>query len=609
VTQVLIYLDKESGLSLQTQIRQRLVDGIVVGSFPAGKRLPSSRKLAQQLGVSRNTVVAVYEKLIADGYVESRQRSGLYVSESWRGNRVYAPEPSETESETELLVWRNRLDVVPASGCSDQDYSNWTESPFPFLDGKFDASLFPLAEWREASKHALSVADVEQWSTGSGDADDEQLIEQIRTKFLTRRGINARPEQILITLGTQNSFYIITQLLADERSSVAIEEPGNFRMRNLVEDRGARVLSQPVDSEGITVNPSLAECDWVYATPSHQIPTAVTMSATRRRELVAAAREYDFLIVEDDYECEISYLDQPQPALRSMDPEDRVIYVGELSKLLSPGIRLGFIVANEAFIGRARDLRRAMFNHPPLNNQRAAAFLLSTGSYEAALRRLSRTLYQRRIALRDALSNMRGVPLQISPEVGGTTYWVKTPKQFNVRYFIDEAAKHGILLEPVERYYSNPNNAENCFRMGVTSIPEERIVPGVRRLVELIRHLVRDQVEHLESASGQWLRGDALQRTMAGATVLYREVYGTLCTIGLHPDGKMTGQMDDASGDRDTGAWRTDGERFYRRWDRWNYAAEASYYIVIDGDQIKYFNSDRQIVDTAIIRLVGGPAA
>jgi len=608
VQQALIYLDRDSSLSLQTQVRQRIVDGIASGAFPPGMRLPSSRKLARQLDVSRNTVVAAYEKLIADGYVLSRQRSGLFVADS-REERFPDHTGAEPDSQSDLLVWRNRIQAIPAHRSQAHEYPDWNRFQYPFIDGKFDASLFPLSEWREASRHALSVADVEQWSAGSGDADDERLIEQIRTKFLTRRGIHARPEQILITLGTQNSLYIVSQLLAGEGTRVAIEDPGNFRMRELVEERGATLEPIPVDADGLVAGAGLAGCDWIYTTPSHQIPTAVAMTERRRRELIATARKHDFLIVEDDYECEINYLDRPLPALRSLDHDDRVIYVAELSKVLAPGIRLGFIVANEAVIRRARDLRRAMFNHPPRNNQRAAAFLLSTGDYEAVLRRLSRDLYERRLVLRDALSNMRGVPLQISPEVGGTTYWVKAPRRFNVGYFIEEAAKHGILLEPVEHYYSDAARAENCFRMGVTSIPEERIVPGVRRLVELIRYLVRDQVEKLDTAAGSWLRGDELLRVMSGATVYYREVYGTVCTIRLHADGTMTGDMDDAHGDRDSGTWWVDGDRFFRRWQRWNYAAEAGYYIVLDGDEIKYFNQDRQVVDAARIRLAAPSSA
>tara|TARA_R110002049_G_scaffold54869_24_gene152433 strand:+ start:3339 stop:5156 length:1818 start_codon:yes stop_codon:yes gene_type:complete len=599
----LFYLDRDSDLNLQTQIRQKLVDGITSGAFPPNTRLPSSRKLAQQLNVSRNTVVAVYQELVADGYIVSRQRSGIFVGDALPDSKVAGRVTDEVDKTAQLLVWRNRIKHERISESEAHDLPNWSNYPFPFIDGKFDASLFPLAEWREASKLALSVAAVEEWSTGSVDADDAMLVHEIRTKFLTRRGIQAGPDEVLVTLGTQNSLYLISQLLADRTTTVGIEEPGNFRLRRLLEDRGARIRPQPVDENGLRVDRGLAGCDWVYVTPSHQVPTAVAMPGKRRRALVAAAAKYDFLIVEDDYECELNYDARPEPAIHSMDADGRVIYVAELAKVLAPGLRLGFIVANAALIRQARNLRRTLSSSPPLNNQRVAAYFLSLGYYDAMMMRLSKVLRRRRLELRDALSNMRGVPLRISPEVGGTTYWVKAPKQFNVDYFVQEAAQHGVLLEPVAQYYSNTQRAENCFRMGVTSIPQDRIVRGVKRLVELIRYLVRGQVEHLDSAAGVWLRGSDLLQAMSGATVYYEEVYGTLCTIELHPDGSMSGRMSSDSNDCDEGTWRVEGDRFLRRWNRWNYATESAYYIVLDDERIKYFNEDRQIVDSARIEL------
>jgi len=600
----LFYLDRESDLSLRQQIRQKLVDGIRSGAFPGGTRLPSSRKLAQQLRVSRNTVVSVYQDLIADGYIVSRQRSGIFVNDDVAKYRL-EPARESGKASSGLLVWPNRIKYRRVATANADEIANWNAYPYAFLDGRFDASLFPLSEWREANKLALGVAAVEDWSTGDGDDDDPSLIHEIRTKFLTRRGIQASDNEVLLTLGTQNSLYLIARLLADSTAVVGIEEPGNFRMRSLVEARGATVRPQTVDEDGIRIDAKIDDCDWIYVTPSHQIPTAVPMSMERRRELVKAATDGDFLIVEDDYECELNYQDQPRPALRSMDKSGRVIYVAELSKVLSPGIGLGFIVADAAFIRRARELRRALFSHPPLYNQRAAAYFLSLGYYDSMMMRLGKTLGDRRLELRDALSNMRGVPLEISPEVGGTTYWVKAPRQFNVAYFVQEAAEHGILLEPVADYYQDPGRAENCFRMGITSIPQDKIVPGVRRLVELIRRLVRGQVEHLDTAIGTWLRGPALERFMSGAVIRYQEVYGTVCTIRLHADGRMSGDMESASEDTDTGVWRVEGDLFYRRWDRWNYAAEAAYYIVVDGDTVKYFNHDRQIVDSAKVDPAG----
>jgi len=599
----IIYLDPDSKLSLQNQIRQNLVDGILNGAFSPGTKLPSSRKLADQLGIARNTVVMAYQQLIAEGYLVSRQRSGIFVNQDIVDARVGYSDDSSPERVIENAVWRKRIKGPIQAKNIAADPPNWRQYPYPFIDGKFDSSLFPLSEWREANRLSLGVADVRDWSTGGGDADDAMLIEEIRTKILTRRGIHARPDEILITMGTQNSLFLISRLLADKSTAAALEEPGNSEMRELLRQQGTLVVPQPVDENGVLVDENLVNCDLVYVTPSHQVPTAACMSLERRQALVKSAADNDFLIIEDDYECETSYLDHPQPALRSIDSNGRVIYVASFSKVLAPGIRLGYIVADAPFIKRARELRRTMLNHPPLNNQRTAAFFLSLGHYDSLMLRLGRVFRERRMALRDALNEIRGIPMEISPEVGGTTYWVRTPKEINVQRLAEEAARQGVLVEPVEHYYAVRENAENCFRMGVTSIPEEKVRPGVTKLVTLIRSLVKGQVEHLSTSSGNWLTGDELNRTMSGATFLYREFYGVPCTIELHPDGSMTGRRGFANEEGDTGRWWVDGERWHRKWKRWVYGEETAYFIVIDGDKIKWFNGDRQIVDSSYIRL------
>jgi len=602
VQDAIIYLDPESPLGLQNQIRQKLVDGILSGTFPPGMKLPSSRKLADQLDIARNTVVLAYQQLVAEGYLVSRQRSGIFVNKDMLDSRVGFSAATASATAEEATRWRRRFRDRPRETEPPRDLPNWSKYPYPFIDGKFDASLFPLAEWREASRLALSVADVRDWSTGSGDADDPLLIEEIRTKILTRRGIQAKPDEVLVSLGTQNSLFTVCELLIDRGTTVGIEEPGNSAMRQLALRRGARLRSLPVDAEGLVVDEALGGADIVYVTPSHQIPTAVTMSRDRREAVLAAAAKHDLLVIEDDYECETSYHDRPEPALRSMSRDGRVIYVGSLSQVLGPGVRIGYLVADAEFIRRARELRRSMLNHPPLNNQRTAAFFLSLGHYDALMTRMARIFRERRRALRDALNYYRSVSIEISPEVGGTTWWVRMPEDFDVGYLASEAEREGILIEPVQHYYADPANAENCFRMGVTSLPIERIRPGVARLAELIRNLVSGRVEHLDSSTGEWLTGDDLAGAMADRVILYNVVYGVPCTIELHADGRMTGTAGYANEDCDTGRWWVDGDRWYRQWNEWVYGEASGYYVVIDGDRVKWFNADRQIVDAAFIR-------
>jgi GntR family transcriptional regulator/MocR family aminotransferase len=221
--------------------------------------------------------------------------------------------------------------------------------------------------------------------------------------------------------------------------------------------------------------------------------------------------------------------------------------------------------------------------------------------------RLGRTFQARRRALRDALNYYRGVSIEISPEVGGTTYWVRLPADFKAEYLASEAERQGILIEPVSHYYADEANAENCFRMGITSLSEDKIRPGVVKLTELIRSLVSGRVEHLETSTGEWLTADDLQRAMSDKIIIYNVVYGVPCTIELHSDGRMVGTAGYANEDCDIGRWWIDGDRYHRQWEQWNYGEEAAFYIVVDDDRIKWFNQDRQIVDAAFIHNMSRP--
>ena len=343
MTDALIYLDPDSRLSLQSQIRQKLVDGILQGVFPAGGKLPSSRKLAEQLGVARNTVVLAYDQMVGEGFLESRERSGIFVCDDILEGRIGFDGAPSARSEPGS-DWRDRIRLEVQRSPWLQWPSDWQQHPFPFIDGYFDSSLYPSTQWREASRMALGARVIHEGTVTEGDADDPALIEEIRTKMLPRRGISAALDEILITLGEQNALYIITRLLADRSVRVVMEEPGNPRLRQLLVQSGASVIAQPVDEHGMVINSRLEDAQVIHVTPSHQVPTAVTMPNERREALLKMAASNDQLIIEDDFEHEHNYLGQPHPALRGMDNENRVVYVSGLPKVLAPGLRIGFIV-------------------------------------------------------------------------------------------------------------------------------------------------------------------------------------------------------------------------------------------------------------------------
>ena len=595
----IIYLDPESELNLQAQIRQKLVEAIVLGNFPRGQRLPSSRKLADQLGVARNTVVLAYQQLIDEGYLISRERSGLYVNEKIYEDRV---DTSFTQGEQREMAdhWRARF---KGSLKTEQDFvcpANWQQYPYPFLEGQFDHSLYPVKEWREASRLALGVKEINEWAGETGDLDDPMLIEQIRTKILPRRGIQARPEEILITVGTQQALYLVAELLVDSSVAVAVEEPGYPDMRRLLAQRGSPLVYQSVDEQGIVVDERLDDCQLIYVTPSHQTPTAVTMSMERREALLAKATEQDSLLIEDDFEFESNYLTRPHPALRSIDTQDRVIYMSCLSKVLAPGLRLGFMVAAPEVIHEARKLRRLTVRHPPLNNQRTAAFFLSLGHYDTFLMHMHQIFEERWIALRRALNYYMLFYVEMAPAQGGSSLWVSGPEDLDVKYVADQAAKRGILIEPVDHYYATANAPKNCFRMGITSIPHERIRDGVLQLRQLFHDLTRNKTETFTNATGEHLTGQELEMSLKGETMISIIAYGDPCTIEICPDGSLIGKAGYANEDTDHGTWWIENNRWHRQWSRWAWGEVGIYDVRRDDDLIKLFDEDGWLIDRYI---------
>lgn len=594
-------LDGGSLAGLQEQIRQRMIDAILDGLFASGRKLPSTRALAQHLGVARNTVVLAFQQLAADGYIIARERSGLFVNEEMvKGRRAISRVGGRTEA-SHSTVWSDKIKGGVTETDAQRVPPDWHKYPFPFLEGRFDPALFPVDEWREASRLASRASEIQHWVSDPGEADDPLLIREICTKVLPRRGIHAQPGEILITAGARQGLHLVAEIFADGASTVALEEPGNPAMLALLKRRGARLVHQPVDDNGLIVDDALNGCGLVYTTPSHQRPTGVVMSLARREQLLARAHSSDFIVIEDDFECETSYQDDALPALRGMPGGERVIYVANLSRVLAPGLRLGYIVAPPDVIVEARRLRTLLTRHPPLNNQRTAAYFISLGHYDATMLRIGRELHARLIALRDGLNHYLHQSIAIAPVRAGTTIWVEGPRDLDARDIARAAEARGVLIEPVSAYYAAGRPPAHIFRMGVTGITGTRIRSGVETLAETIKEMADGSTPRLDMARREWLRGDDLRRAMSGATLLYRTVYGEPCTIELRRDGRMIGRSGFANEDRDEGRWWIENDLWCRQWSDWAYGETSTFLTRILGDRIQWFSQDGKLRDSAII--------
>ncbi len=266
---------------------------------------------------------------------------------------------------------------------------------------------------------------------------------------------------------------------------IGIEDPGYADARNIFSIESTHTTALPVDHDGLVIGKEVGACDYVYVTPSHQFPTTVTMPLERRQELLRRASRDSFVIFEDDYESEINFTGPPTPALKSLDTEDRVIYIGSLSKTLAPGLRMGYLVAPTELIREARALRRLMVRHPPTNNQRTIAIFVSRGHYDALIKRVSTAYRDRWEVMNEALATHLPDPAR-KPTFGGSSYWIKGQSSLDARELEAAAAERGILIEPGDVCFMHEPTPKNFFRLGVSSIPLDRIEPGIRQLAELI---------------------------------------------------------------------------------------------------------------------------
>ncbi|WP_333839342.1 MocR-like pyridoxine biosynthesis transcription factor PdxR [Pelomicrobium sp.] len=471
------------GLSLQSQIRQMLVSAILDGQIPVGVPLPSSRELAEQLGVARNTVVLAYQQLVDEGYLISRERSGHFVNPDILGRK--APLPEGATGGGPAPRWSERFRFQPSRQRNIVKPENWQTFPYPFIYGQFDPSLFPTAEWRECCMKELSVMEIRDWAPDLIARDDHSLIQQIRTRVLPRRGVWASEEEIVVTVGAQQALYLLADLLVTDRTVVGMEDPGYPDARNIFASRTSRVIGLPVDEQGLPVSEALDQCDYVYVTPSHQCPTTVTLPLERREALLRRAEKADFVLIEDDYECEHGFAKEPLPALKSLDRSDRVIYIGSLSKTFAPGLRLGYIVGPEVLIREMRALRRLMLRHPSAFIQRSFALFLALGHHDAMLRRLSYAYRERAQVLAEAID--RHLP-QVAhvPTTGGASCWITGPSWLDARALARSAAARGVLIEPGDVFFMADDPPRHHFRLGFSSIPVDKIEPGIQRLAEAL---------------------------------------------------------------------------------------------------------------------------
>ena len=365
-----ILLNRSKRTTLQSQLYAALRAALTSGALQAGDAVPSSRDLALDLHVSRNTVIATYDQLIGEGYLEARPRAGLFVNAALVQPATVSPGAAKTPA-------ARPPSPRPPAG------------PRPFRPCQPDVRLFPLALWNRLRSRAIrangtALLHYQPHAPLGLPALQRSLAEYLRDS----RGVRCAWQQVAVTTGSQQALYLLAQLLIKPGSAVLMEDPGYFGARLAFQQAGAAIRPAPVDAEGlIPPGHDGTEARLIYTTPSRQFPTGACLPVARRLALVEWARKAKAWIIEDDYDSEFRYSRPPLPSLHSLDTTGRVIYIGSMSKVLLPALRIGYLVLPEALLDSFAELRTTVDDHGPTIDQATLADFIASGAFYTHIRR------------------------------------------------------------------------------------------------------------------------------------------------------------------------------------------------------------------------------
>jgi GntR family transcriptional regulator/MocR family aminotransferase len=464
------------GESLQTQLFAAIRQAVLSGDLVAGERLPSSRSLAADLGLGRNTVLAAMDRLVAEGYLESRPGAGLFVAADLLaegiGAVVRTPAPA----------------LSRRAGRFADLHAEREQAGTPLLlPGQPALDEFPLDLWRRLSTQVLR-RDRQALLTGGAPQGLPALREALATYLADTRGVACTPDSIVIVSGAQQALDLIGRVLLDAGDAVAVEDPGYIGAREALAGVGARLLPVPVDEQGfdpavlarLRPAPKL-----LMLTPSHQFPLGMTLPLGRRLALLAEAQARGLWIVEDDYDCEYRYEGPPLQALQGLDGGQRVLYVGTFSKVMFPGLRLGYVVLPPGLVDGFLRAKAAADGYAAPWPQATLAAFIAEGHLAQHVRRM-RVLYRRRRqALLTALDLQAGNLFTIRPSAAGLHVVAEFRDGRDDRAAAAAAQAVGLRVSPLSRYaMAHPASG---LLLGFAGSSEAALAGAVQRLVSVLR--------------------------------------------------------------------------------------------------------------------------
>ena len=452
-----------------------------------GTRMPPTRSLAQDLGVSRNTVIAAYSELASEGLIASHFGGGSFVSSLERAvPSVDQPIPAAcTGKAIRLSDFAGRLGSLDASPILERP-----ELRFDFRYGLPVVGDFPFSAWSRIIARRATIASISV--LGYGDAAGYMPLRIEIAEYLRRaRGITCTPSQVIITTGSQQALDLTARALVNPGDRVVLEEPAYEGARQVFSALGARMVAVPVDKEGLQVTKLPArssKCRAVYVTPSHQFPTGAVLSAARRAQLLEWARINECYLIEDDYDGELRYDVRNIEAIKGADADDRVIYVGTMSKVLFPSMRLGYMVSPQALVETLVRAKHVTDRQTPALLQMSLADFMTQGLFSRHLLKARRLCAHRRNALLSAVATHLGDSVTIEGANAGihVMMWVNDRTADEVPALIAKAASIGVGIYPISPYFMHPPKRAG-FLLGYASMDEEMIGQGIALLAQVLK--------------------------------------------------------------------------------------------------------------------------
>lgn len=484
-----ITLDQNASIPLYKQLYERLRSEILTGQLEAGTRLPSTRMLSSELGVSRNTTALAYEMLLLEGYIQGRVGDGTRVARLHSGQlfqhaRHGGEQHTMDSSGTPPAVLARRGQLLVNTSSPEDFYANQgSRTTNLFRAGQPDVASFPYETWaRLVAKHARSsLQAVSLYQNAQGYVP---LREAIAAHIGIARGVHCSPEQIILTAGAQGAFDLVARVLLDPGDLAWVEDPGYEGARGALLAAGVKLAPVPVDREGIDVESGRRLCPkarLAIVTPSHQFPTGVTMSLSRRLALLEWAREAQAWIIEDDYDSEYRFSGRPLEALQGLDNARRVIYIGTFSKVLFPSLRLGYLVAPTELLKGLIAMRRVIDTHLPLLEQMALADFMAEGHFARHVRKMRGLYRERRDALIEALTLEFGDVFDVTVPEAGMHLVAWLPQGMSAQIVAQQASAHGLHILPISQSSLRPPQRGGLL-FGFGSASPEELRAGVKTL-------------------------------------------------------------------------------------------------------------------------------